>query len=279
MKELTEKEEILDKEEEKRLYDFFLRLTRKFARKYVVLSKGYYYFIKNKVWILSLLFVLSIVRSSIFFALFGVNILAYSNLQDIFLSFADYFMSIIIIGVFVIFFYFLMPHKVDKITKIILIFFLVLISGFVLALYRMIFSILELSFIVIFCYSFLKSKMRIAFLGLLVFLLMWLSLFQPIFHYWNVREGRHLKFSFSEKNAYYDITSFDYNNTHIDTKAKMYYLIGCNSDYFFIFDREAVETLIIPKSECQNIKSHPFSFKNLLYFDNLHSPPYKKINK
>jgi len=270
MKKKTEKEDVQQTDVENSVY--FNRSMRRWARKFVTLRIGYKYFTKNKGWILSLLFVLSIIRSSIWYACFGVNILTYSSLQDIFISFADYFMSIIVIGIILISFYLFYPQNIgNKFEKIIFLFFsilfLIAILWIILSLYRMIFSIVVIITIFYTLYSYLVSKRKIAFLQYTFFWLLALTLFQPLEQYLYNRAGINGTANFREQSAHYDYISFDYNDAHIDTKTSRYYLIGGNSNYYFILDREAGETLIIAKSECKNIKSHPFGLHSLLFLN------------
>lgn len=278
MKKLTEKEKAQLTDEEPAV--LFHRSMLRRARKIVFLRSIYQYFIKNKGWILSLLFVLSIVRSSIWYAYFGVNILTYSNLQDIFISFADYFMSIIVIGILLICFYLITPQNIDnkceKITEVIfLIIILIVLLWIILSLYRMIFSISTSILIFLTLFAFFKSKMKIALLYFSLLYLLALSLFQPMEQYFHFRggsqnhkerENRIPNIIFKEQSAHYDYVSFDYNDTHIETNTNTYYLIGCNSNYYFVLDKGVKETLIIPKSECKNIKSHMFGLHSLLFF-------------
>jgi hypothetical protein len=267
MKKLTEQEKAQLSDEER--ITLFHQASFRWARKLVPLRNGYKYFIKNKVWILSLLFVLSIIKSSIWYALFGVNILAYSSLQDIFVSFADYCMSIIAIGMLYICFYLFFPQNIDnKVEKIIIItlsivIFLVIL-WLILSLYRMIFSILSLLLII--SILIIAAGRKISLLNWSLYFLLLLT-FQPIEQYLSMTNNREKKINthFVEQSAHYDFISFDYNDTHIDTKTYMYYLIGCNSNYFFILDRKAQETLTISKNECKNIKSQPFGLNNLRF--------------
>ena len=264
-KKLTEKEKANLSDEERLIY--FDRSMRRWARKLVVFRNGYRYFVKNKGWILSLLFVLSILSSSIWYALFGVNILAYSSLQDVFIMFAEYFISIIIIGILLMCLYLFYPeiidNKYEKITIIIFsAIFLIAISWVILSLYRNTFSILDIFFILPFFYF--VSRTRIAFFHFSFLFLLLFALLLPLLQYSNVR-GREGRINSMMRSAHYDYVSFEYNDIDIDTKKYTYYLIGCNSNYFFILDQVAQETLIIPKSECKNIKSRPFGLKNLLF--------------
>ncbi|RGU22422.1 hypothetical protein [Bacteroides cellulosilyticus] len=251
------------------------------SRKLVVLRNTYRTFNKNKKLILSIFFVLSIIRSSIWYACFGINILAYSDLQDIFMSFADYFMSIIIILMVLICFYLFIPtndtdNKYQKYTVIgISIIVFLSISWFVLSLFRMNQSILEMVCLIIVILQFILSyKTNITSLYFSLFWISALSLFQPMMQYlyingelqkYDKREKVLYTPNFKEQNAYYDFISFEYEGLYVDTRKEYYYVIGCNSGYYFILNKEKQETLIIPKNECKNIKSHPFGKENLLF--------------
>lgn len=277
MKKLTEKEKAQLTDEERVVYFHYSML--RWTRKLVALRSAYRLFVRNKEWILSLLFILSIIRSSIWYACFGINILAYSSLQDIFISFADYFMSIIVISILAICFYLFVPEEIDsKWEKILFYFFsiigFILLSWFFLSLFRLILSIVTLLSIFVFLlFSIFSCKTKIALLYFSSFWLLGLSLFQPVEQYFSLdrrfknyhkKEIRIPNTSFKERNAHSDFISFDYNNIHIDTKVNLYYLIGSNSNYFFILNKYLDETLIIPKDECKNIKSHPFSLDDML---------------
>lgn len=187
MKKLIEKEkaQLTDEEHEAYFHRFMLRWTRKL----VALRSAYRFFLRNKEWILSLLFILSIIRSTIWYACFGINILAYSSLQDIFISFADYFMSIIVISILAICFYVFVPEKIDsKCDKILVYFFsiigLILLLWFLLSLFRLILSILTLlSVFVMLLFSLFSSKPKIGLLYFSSFWLIGLSLIQPIEQY------------------------------------------------------------------------------------------------
>ncbi|MDR0207411.1 MAG: hypothetical protein LBI45_09175 [Bacteroidales bacterium] len=276
MEKLTEQEKAQLSDEERII--LFHQASIRWARKLIPLRNGYKYFIKNKVWILSLLFVLSIVKSSIWYALFGVNIFAYSSLQDIFISFADYFMSIIIIGILAICFYLFLPQNIDnKRGKIIVIIFsiifLLVSLWFILSLYRMLFSIWYLILIVL--TLLVAADRKITLLNWSLFFLLLLT-FQPIAQYFSLTNSKRGRIStqFVEQSAHYDLVNFDYNDTYIDTKTYKYYLIGCNSNYYFIFNRIADETLIILKNECKNIKSHPFGLKFLRFVKKREIPKF-----
>lgn len=274
---MTTTKEKTQSTDEKRIAHFDDSILR-CEEKLFNLKSVYILFVKNKEWILGLLFILSIIRSSIWYACFGINILTYSSLQDILISFADYFMSIVVISMLAIFIYLFMPQKIDNKWAKYFIYFIIVIVFILLSfifssLFRMIFSILTLYILIIaFIYVFSYDSKN-TFLYFFSFLLLVLSLIQPLSQYFGLnrevknyhkKETQNLHISFEEQNAHYDFISFDYYNTHIDTKINLYYLIGSNSNYFFILNKNADETLIIPKNECRNIKSHPFSLNDIL---------------
>ena len=70
--------------------------------------------------------------------------------------------------------------------------------------------------------------------------------------------------NFIEKSANYDSFSFNYSNMTIHTNSEQFYYIGGNSNYYFLLDKSQDSTMIIPKSECSNIKGTPMSISKIL---------------
>lgn len=242
-------------------------------RKLVKHRKTYQFLLLNKKWILILLLILSIVRSYIWYSLFGINILYYSSFQDIFISFADNFISIITMSLLVIFNYFLIPSKPIGLVIFTVIIDLLFLWLF-LSLFCMIISIIGMIFMVSFVLTpFIISKTTIGkFYGIIIFLFMF-SFFQPIEQYVilnkRINNSDHTvkltpRLNYKVRTANYDFISFDYNNIHIDTKDNFYFLIGSSTDYYFILDRHIGKALIIPKNECKNISSHLFGMHDFL---------------
>lgn len=256
-------------------------------RQLVRLRRYYRLFNKNKLLILSGLFILSILKSVLWYALWGVNILSYSSLQDIFLSFADYLMIVVYILVLVIIMGFIPIYKLKGVRKIFAMIGIltasVLFLWLVCSIFRLILPIFGLlAFFTVFLGYYLRNNKNE--LSLVLFLIVLFFIFQPIEQYSNIKHqisNSHIAHQeqielnlknrvykppvFSERSAHYDFFSFDYNDIQINTNNGRCYLIGVNSLYFFVFDSKANETLIIPKSECKNIKSKPFGLKNLLF--------------
>lgn len=234
----------------------------------VQLRSLYKYFSQNKTWILSVLFICSIIRASLWYALFGINILSYSTLQDLFMNFAEYFMSFIFIGLSYILFLFIIGNEKSKKR----IFFSVLIFIFLFCIYNIIFRMIvsALTFFgIIIMLSYLYKEKKIAVLIGNIFLLLFLfTLVQPFEQFFLLAPKKnhgekYINTSFKEKPANYDMFSFEYSNKTIQTDSEQYYYIGGNSNYYFILDRNLKEVMIIPKSECSNIKGTPLSFKKI----------------
>ena len=61
------------------------------------------------------------------------------------------------------------------------------------------------------------------------------------------------QFLWNESNM--DYYSFTYNSLIINTKLEKYVLVGNSIEYFFVYDKDLNQTLIIQKSKCENIKS------------------------
>lgn len=236
-------------------------------RTIILLRKSYNYFLKNKTWIISTLFVFSIIKTSFWYALFGINILSYSTLQDIFINFADYFMSFIYIGLSYILYLFVRGDR--KSIKNFLFSALIFISFFSLfnIVFRMVVSVLTFLFIIASLSDLYCEKRKAELFGHILLLLLLFTLVQPLEQFLlsvpNRSEVRQVPTLFIEKPANYDTFSFEYSNMTINTDSEQFYYIGGNSSYYFILDRKKNEVMIIPKSECSNIKGSPLSFKKI----------------
>lgn len=236
-------------------------------RTLVLLRNLYKYFSNNKTWILSILFVCSIIRTSIWYALFGINVLIYSTLQDIFISFAEYFMSIITIVLACILCILIYDTKSTILKGISILFFIIMIILYNI-IFRIIMPILFILFVVSTFYILYKKRKKAEIIGYTSILLLCLTLEQPLeqyIHIYNNKSNRRtINNVFVEKPANYDIFSFEYSNMIIYTDSEQFYYIGGNSNYYFILDRKQDEVMIIPKSECSNIKGSPLSIKKIL---------------
>lgn len=235
-------------------------------RTLVLLRKLYKYFSENKSWILSILFVCSIIRASLWYALFGINILIYSTLQDLFINFAEYFMSIITIALTYILCRLIYNTK-SRILKIISISFFILLFILYNIIFRIIMPILFIIFVVLFIYLLYEKQKKAEIIGYTSILFLCLTLEQPLEQYAYIypykSDKRAINNVFIEKPANYDTFSFEYSNMIIHTDSEQFYYIGGNSNYYFILDRKQNEVMIIPKSECSNIKGSPLSIKKI----------------
>lgn len=224
-------------------------------------------FYKNKYWILSLLFVISILRDYIWYACFGVNILLYTTIQDLFISYFNYF-SIVVFGLILIIYWELFKSNIKRTNKaehyLNNFIRLIVFSGAFFAyflLFKRIMSLLSLFLLLSLIVSLYRAKMHKESYGLILSLLFFLSFIQPFIEYGNfLYDGKskqnsipHTSFVITETNT--DFVSFSYVNHVIDTRKKEFYMIGNNSKYFFIFSRTDKRTLIIPKDKCENISA------------------------
>lgn len=102
----------------------------------------------------------------------------------------------------------------------------------------------------------------------ILLLLLLFTLVQPLEQFLlsrrSKRDAKHVSATFIEKAANYDMFSFEYSNKTIYTDSEQFYYVGGNSNYFFIQDLKKDEVMIIPKSECSNIKGSPISLKKIL---------------
>lgn len=236
-------------------------------RTLVLLRRIYKYFSQNKTWILSVLFVCSIIKSSIWYALFGINILSYSTIQDLFINFAEYFMSIIttiLAFIYCSFFYQMRGISTKIISSILFILLFCLYS----IIFRVIMPFLLISSIICYLYVLFKERKKAYILACISAMLLCFTLEQPIEQYIYIRPNKtknNVRISvFVEKPANYDVFSFEYSGQKINTYSNKYYYIGGNSNYFFLLDKDQDSIMVIPKSECSNIKGEPISIKKIL---------------
>lgn len=274
-KEIFELHKTLSKQKAKRggqarpfhfVLHFIFAVKNNMVRVFVQLKQLYIFFSNNKTWILSILFVCSIIKASIWYALFGINILSYSNIQDLFINFAEYFMSLITtISAFILCSF--MYHIKSKGFKIISS--ILFISLFCLynIIFRMIMPLLFIIFISCYLYTLYKEQKKAHILASSLVLLLCFTLEQPLEQYFYTRLNKTNNIApsiFIEKPANYDIFSFEYLDQTINSYSRKYYYIGGNSNYFFFLNKDEDSTMIIPKSECSNIKGTPMSLKKIL---------------
>lgn len=240
-------------------------------RTLVLIRKIYTYFSQNKTWILSTLFVCSIIRESLWYALFGINILSYSTLQDLFINYANYFMSIIFMGFsYVLSLFIIGPIKSIK-SNILLVLLFILFFFIFNQIFRMIVSFITFVYLIIVIFELYNKKKKAMLINNLLTILFLFTLLQPFEQYLHLRPNRihnsnrpNIGNKFIEKAANYDNFSFEYSNMTIHTNSEQFYYIGGNSNYYFLLDKKQDSTMIIPKSECSNIKGTPMSLKKIL---------------
>lgn len=242
-------------------------------RNYAELKSLFLKFDKNKYWILSSLFVVSILRDYIWYACFGVNILLNSTVQDLFISYFNYF-SIIVFGLILFIFWniFKISRKKISIIEYYLynfikaVVFLVLFLAYFF-LFKRIMPLISILFMLAAVIGLYFNKKHKESYGIIIFTLFFLSFLQPFIEYGDfLDDGKteqksipDARFVMTETNT--DFVSFTYLNRIIDTRETGYYMIGNNSKYFFIFSRVDSKTLIIPKDKCDNISTFlPFEF-------------------
>lgn len=235
-------------------------------RNLVFIRKAFNYFSENKNWILSILFIFSILKDCIWYACFGINILAYSSIQDTFISFFNYFIIFVIAPIIYVFLSVFPKKNVGRLPKIIdsvvkTSIFLIL-TGVYYFLFKKIISLLWLlMFIAIVKNYYLENKYLHLLQICMVFFVL-VTMLAPLIHYSFIlnkerdENGLAPKFNMKEDNM--DFISFTYKNKLYNTKSNRFYLIGNNTNYFFLFDNKIDKSLIFPKSECEDIKSDVF---------------------
>ncbi len=218
-------------------------------------------FVKNKEWILSLLFVSSIINSVLLYGLFGINILEFYTLTDIFVNFAE----VLIPFVLLIPFWFLidlLPYGRTKyiihlvfIGKIaVFCFFAVIVSQ----IYNNYFGALFILFIVL-LFKLLEKEKHFVYVWFAVLFMLFVAIVQPLenrlMYMKNTQLIDRLSFEYMEKK--YDLSNID-----------QYYYIGGSVNYFFVYDKSTETIEVIPKSECRNITRKALSWEDLWKSDN-----------
>jgi len=234
-------------------------------RNLVLLRNLFKYFSKNKNWILSTLFVFSIIKDCVWYACFGISILTYSSIQDTFVSFFNYLITFVVIFLLYIFVGFMPTNSKNEIQNYTVFFIQLLIFLFLSTIFFIIFkkvmSLLSLFIFLIFLYKSYSEKKYLDVLRLLIISFVCLTIVEPLIYYneilnkqQDIQNGR--VFKLTEGNM--EFFSFTYKDQNYDTKSKRYYLIGNTSNYFFLFDNIQDKSLIFPKSDCINIKADTF---------------------
>ena len=136
----------------------------------------------------------------------------------------------------------------------------------------MIVSFVTFVYLTIFIFELYNKKKKAMLINNLLIIIFLFTLLQPLEQYLYLRpiynayrnnRPNHTT-NFVEKPANYDSFSFSYSNMTIHTNSEQFYYIGGNSNYYFLLDKKQDSTMIIPISECSNIKGTPMSLKKIL---------------
>lgn len=226
-------------------------------REIVKIRQMYNYFNINKLWIISLLYICAIVKDFIWYSVFGINILNFISIQDTFTSFFSHTMIIVVLTLnFLLFQILFSRSKKTATTQIIKILLILGTSVLYFFMFKKILSLLSMLTIIIIVYSLYFDKKYGQILSFSILFLIIFSTIEPLTQAFilKMNEEKNIRqFKWNESNM--DLYSFEYENILIDTSIEKYFLVGSNKDYFFVFDKFLNKTLIIPKSECINIKA------------------------
>lgn len=235
-------------------------------RQLVYLRKAFKYFDSNKAWILSSLFVFSIIRECVWYACFGINILSFSTIQDTFISFFNNLISFVILPLIYIFLsFFIFKESKRKILYYVQAIIITLIFAVLAWIYFMLFK-KAMSFITVLLFLYImndliqqKKYLNVSRFALLFFIA--ISLFEPLLQYQKIKHALNVKkntieFYYEEGNM--EFLSFVYKEKKYDTKNNRYFLVGNTSNYLFLFDNQVNKTLVFSKGDCENIESEVF---------------------
>jgi hypothetical protein len=241
------------------------------SRQLVNIRKAFNYFDKNKTWILSTLFIFSIIRDCVWYACFGINILSYSSVQDAFISFFNFMTIFIVIPiVFILASWFPSKSGLSKFGKRfslvigILIFCVLLVIYF--NLFKKTMSLLTILALVILLTDSFIRKDYLAAINIIFLVFIVMSMIEPLIQYNYILNEINQKeagsnFTLTESNT--EILSFCYKDVLYNTKDDRYFLIGNTSNYIYLFDNKEDKSLIFPKSECEDIKAEVFVLYDL----------------
>lgn len=236
-----------------------------FSRQVVLPIKIFRYFNNNKGWILSFLFTFSVLKNYIWYSCFGVNILTYSTLQDIFAAFFDDFAIFLFLLILFLTLNIKIRNEEKLFTKIFFYTFLILlfllISTVYVLIFKLIIPLVPLIFILVFQFFLYSEKKYLTMLSFFLFFLAFDTIINPLWvSYFVIKDTQNKKpiMLFLGKKSASENFSFEYNGSTISTSDKMNYLIGSNSNYFFLFNSKESKTMIYNKSDCKNIKATPF---------------------
>ena len=212
-------------------------------------------FKRNKEWILSLLFVCSIVHSILLYGFFGINIFEFYSLTDIFINFAEVFVPFILLlslgGLLS-----LWPNgkKCAMWLNFAIKFLIFMVAGiFISLIFDNAFSIIFILYIIIVFWIFNVVNKRVFAWFFTIFMLL-VSLGLPIEKRMMYKSNTPLvdRLSITYLDKEYDLSDIDH-----------YYFIGGSVDFFFIYDKCKSKVVILPKSDCKNINRKAFTWNDL----------------
>ena len=225
-------------------------------RKMDIVKQLWTLFTKNKMLIFSVLFSASIIHAIIYYGKFGINILGFATISDVFINFTLVFIPFVVVFPFCIFLY-LFPNGNSKIESIILfiikVISLVASSVLLSRLFNSIFGggLWLLFFLGILWLFYYESKK--AFAWICILMLFMVSFIAPLESH-NTPLIDRISFIYEEK---------EYNLAELDK----FYFIGGSSDYFFVFNKTEDKVEIFPKSDCQHITRPAIHWSDLLESD------------
>lgn len=226
-------------------------------------------FAKNKIWIFSALFIASFIHSIIHYGMYGINILAFATITDVFINFTIIFIPFVVLLPFCIFLY-LFPDGNTKIETIILLIVkvvLLIVSSIILSclfINPLGWGLWILYFLGVLRLFYFESKK--AFTWICILMLFMVSFISPFESHTTSLIDR-ISFKCSNK---------EYNLADI---KRFYYIGGC-SNYFFVFDKYEDRVEILPKSECQDVTRPMIHWNDLWKNDeNNNNSIYFRINR
>lgn len=225
-------------------------------RDLVKLRQAFKYFISNKYWILSALYICAVIKDCVWYSMFGINILSYISIQETLLSFLNHTLIFVVLILNYLLFQ-LIFSKGGTWLQIIkwLVVFAISFLFFNLFKKPISFSMI-VALVSFFSYELRERRYhRIMLLGI-IFILAFSTiepLTQGLIIKANDQPRSSTQFAWNESNM--DYYSFTYNGAVIDTNLDRYYLIGNTKDYFFIYDRLIKKALVIDKTNCSGIQA------------------------
>lgn len=205
-------------------------------------------FDKNRAWIISALYIASIIHSIIHYGIYGINILAFATITDILINFTIVFIPFVVLLPFCIFLY-LFPDGKSKTEKVIILIVkvvLLVVASYILSrLFNSSFGsgLCIIFYLCVFLVFYHENKK--AFTWNIILMLFMVSFITPFE---------------SNTTSLIDRISFKSTNEEYNlADIKKFYYVGGSSEYFFVFDKIEDRVIILPKSKCQDI-SRPIIF-------------------